>query len=86
MVIPDVLPPDGSAAVVVQLGALYAATPRLDGASLLRRSFAVDVLAQSERCLEVRAREGDGWAIRVAKAGEIIQVHGRQVAVDAIYA
>jgi len=44
------------------------------------------LVSQSERRIEVRAREGDGWAIRVAKAGESIQVHGRPVAVDAIYA
>ena len=43
------------------------------------------LVSQTERRIEVRSRHGDGWAVRVAGAGESIAVHGREVSVDAIY-
>lgn len=44
------------------------------------------LVSQSERRIEVRTREGDGWTVRVARQGESTSVHGREIAVDAIYA
>ena len=44
------------------------------------------LVSQSERCIEVRTRDGEAFAVRVAREGESIQVHGRDVEVDAIYA
>jgi len=49
----------------------------------LREYVLVD---QHERVVEVRALEGAGWVTRVAKGGESITIHGRELAVDALYA
>jgi len=35
---------------------------------------------------EVRTREGQQWRTQIGSTGQTIRVHGRQFAVDAIYA
>lgn len=50
-------------------------------------SFEAYVLvSQTERRIEVRTREGHEWQTQIGSAGQTIRVHGRQFAVDAIYA
>lgn len=44
------------------------------------------LVAQGERRVEVRTREGQEWVTRVAEAGQSVRIHGRDFAVDAIYA
>lgn len=43
------------------------------------------LVSQSERRIEVRSLEGQVWTARVAGQGESIRIHGREIAVDAIY-
>jgi Uma2 family endonuclease len=43
------------------------------------------LVSQSERAVEVRTLEEGAWTIQIATAGETIRVHGREVAVDALY-
>jgi Uma2 family endonuclease len=50
-------------------------------------SFEAYVLvSQTERRIEVRTREGQQWQTQIGSTGQTIRVHGRQFAVDAIYA
>ena len=44
------------------------------------------LVSQTERRIEVRTREGHEWQTQIGSAGQTIRVHGRQFAVDAIYA
>ncbi len=44
------------------------------------------LVSQGDRRIEVRTRQGDGWHVLVAGAGEVLAIHGRSVSVDAIYA
>ena len=43
------------------------------------------LVSQSERRIEVRALAEGVWTVRSAGRGESVQIHGRSVAVDAIY-
>jgi hypothetical protein len=43
------------------------------------------LVAQGERRIEVRTRQGEEWTTQIAEAGEMIRIHGREFAVDAIY-
>jgi Uma2 family endonuclease len=43
------------------------------------------LVSQGERRIEVRTREGQHWRTQVGTAGQTVQVHGREVAVDAVY-
>lgn len=43
------------------------------------------LVSQAERRIEVRSRREGEWTTRIAVAGEVIRIHGRDVAVDAIY-
>jgi Uma2 family endonuclease len=43
------------------------------------------LVSQSERRIEVRARDGGAWTVRVATEHESVHIHGREVAVDALY-
>ena len=43
------------------------------------------LVSQDERRIEVRTRDGDRWASQIAVGGEAVRIHGREVAVDAIY-
>lgn len=43
------------------------------------------LVAQNERRIEVRTREGEMWTTRVGVTGESVIVRGREIAVDAIY-
>lgn len=43
------------------------------------------LVSQDERRIEVRRRAGRNWSFDVKRAGEMIRIHGRDVAVDAIY-
>ena len=50
-------------------------------------SFEAYVLvSQAERRIEVRTRKGQQWRTQIGSSGQTIDVHGRQFAVDAIYA
>ena len=40
---------------------------------------------QDERRIEVRTKDGDQWFAVVGGTGETVRVHGREVAIDAIY-
>jgi Uma2 family endonuclease len=44
------------------------------------------LVAQDERVIEVRRRDGRSWTAEVKRAGETIAIHGSEIAVDAIYA
>jgi Uma2 family endonuclease len=44
------------------------------------------LVAQDERRIEVRRRDGLDWVTEVAGSGERIRVHGAELEVDAIYA
>lgn len=44
------------------------------------------LVSQDERRIEVRRREGRNWNTETRVSGETIQVHGLDIAVDAIYA
>jgi Uma2 family endonuclease len=44
------------------------------------------LIAQDERRIEVRRRDGRNWATETKGAGETIVIHGLAIAVDAIYA
>jgi len=43
------------------------------------------LVSQAERRIEVRSRQGQTWTIQVGSTGEMVSIHGRDVAVDAIY-
>lgn len=43
------------------------------------------LVSQAERRIEVRTREGQVWTTQIGLAGETIEIHGRRIAVDAIY-
>ena len=43
------------------------------------------LVSPSERRIEVRTRRAGQWTTEIAVAGEAIRIHGREVAVDAIY-
>lgn len=43
------------------------------------------LVSQDHRRIEVRTREAGAWTIQVGGAGESVRIHGREVAVDAIY-
>lgn len=43
------------------------------------------LVSQTERRVEVRTRQNQGWTTRVGGAGESVRIHGRDVDVDAIY-
>ncbi len=43
------------------------------------------LVAQAERRIEVRTREDTRWTTQVGRAGETVRIHGREIAVDAIY-
>src|SRR4051794_20947253 len=43
------------------------------------------LVAQNERRIEVRRRSGHCWSVEVKGAGEMIRIHGLEIAVDAIY-
>jgi len=43
------------------------------------------LVSQGERRIEVRTREGQQWPTQIASAGQTVRVHGRELAVDAIY-
>lgn len=43
------------------------------------------LVAQDQRQIEVRSRQGQEWTTIVAKAGETVRIHGRDFAVDGIY-
>jgi Uma2 family endonuclease len=43
------------------------------------------LISQDERRIEVRRRAGRNWSSDVKRAGETILIHGRAIAVDAIY-
>ncbi len=44
------------------------------------------LVSQDERQVEVRRREGRGWESEIRRGGEKIRIHGREIAVDSIYA
>jgi len=44
------------------------------------------LVSQDERRIEVRRREGRNWSTETRVSGETIQIHGLDIAVDAIYA
>jgi Uma2 family endonuclease len=44
------------------------------------------LISQDERRIEARRRAGRKWTSEVKQAGETIRIHGRDLAVDAIYA
>jgi Uma2 family endonuclease len=44
------------------------------------------LVAQDRRCIEVRTRDGQAWRTQVGTTGQVVRVHGREFAVDAIYA
>ena len=44
------------------------------------------LVSQDERRVEVRTLKDQQWTTHVAGAGETVRIHGRDVAVDAIYA
>jgi Uma2 family endonuclease len=44
------------------------------------------LISQDERRIEVRSRVGNGWTSESKSAGETVRIHGRDIAVDAIYA
>ncbi|HTE56466.1 MAG TPA: Uma2 family endonuclease, partial [Kofleriaceae bacterium] len=44
------------------------------------------LVSQDERRIEVRRREGRNWSPEIRVSGETIQIHGLDIAVDAIYA
>jgi Uma2 family endonuclease len=43
------------------------------------------LVSQDERRIEVRRRGARGWSADIATAGQTIQIHGHDIAVDAIY-
>ena len=43
------------------------------------------LVSQDERRIEVRRREGRNWSTETRVSGETIQIHGLDIAVDAIY-
>lgn len=43
------------------------------------------LVSQTERRIEVRTRQDQQWTTEVACGGETVRIHGREVAVDAIY-
>jgi Uma2 family endonuclease len=43
------------------------------------------LVSQTERRIEVRTREGQQWLTQIGSAGQTVQVHGREFAVDVIY-
>jgi Uma2 family endonuclease len=43
------------------------------------------LVSQTERRVEVRTRQGQQWLTQIGGAGESVRVHGRELAVDAIY-
>jgi Uma2 family endonuclease len=43
------------------------------------------LVSQDQRRIEVRTRDGDEWTTQVGSGGDIVRIHGREVAVDAIY-
>ena len=43
------------------------------------------LVSQAERRVEVRSRQGQTWTTQIGSTGEMVRVHGRDVAVDAIY-
>jgi len=44
------------------------------------------LVSQEERRIEVRTKQVDGWRTVVAMTGDSVEVHGRLVAVDSVYA
>ena len=44
------------------------------------------LVSQAERRIEVRSRQGQIWTTQVGSTGETVSIHGRDVAVDSIYA
>lgn len=43
------------------------------------------LVEQHERIVEVRALENGAWVTRVARGGESVVIHGRELAIDALY-
>lgn len=43
------------------------------------------LVSQTERRIEVRVRDDQRWTTKIARAGETVWIHGREIAVDAIY-
>ncbi len=43
------------------------------------------LVSPDERRIEVRTRESQQWTTQIAGAGESVRIHGREIAVDAIY-
>lgn len=44
------------------------------------------LVSQAERRVEMRTRQGQQWLTQIGGAGEFVRVHGREFAVDSIYA
>jgi Uma2 family endonuclease len=44
------------------------------------------LVSQTERRIEVRTRGREGWTTAVGRAGDMVRIHGRDFAVDSIYA
>jgi Uma2 family endonuclease len=43
------------------------------------------LVSQAERRIEVRTRQGQQWLTQIGTTGQTVRVHGRELAVDAIY-
>jgi len=43
------------------------------------------LVSQDQRRVEVRTREAQQWTTKIVGAGETVCIHGREIAVDAIY-
>lgn len=43
------------------------------------------LVSQDERRIEVRTRDGDRWTTVAGGPGELVRVHGRDIAIDAVY-
>jgi Uma2 family endonuclease len=44
------------------------------------------LVAQDERRIDVRRRDGRSWTCDVRGAGETIRIHGHEISIDAVYA
>jgi len=44
------------------------------------------LVSQTERCIEVRTRDGQERSTQIGSGGEVVRIHGREVEVDSIYA
>lgn len=44
------------------------------------------LVSQGEHRVEVRSRQGQTWTTQIGSAGDVVRVHGRDVAVDMLYA